>query len=128
MALGPCRLKTKIKKECVLMLINDSRISGLTPERIITDIESMLRRDGGRQYCANDSRNGFYRAQLCGVNAYLVHKLGMRRLYTHDMDILINENGVFEFMRGNMASLQSWHRHLTAWRRAMSASSGAMAA
>lgn len=110
------------------MLINDSKITGMTPDRIIIDIESMIRRDGSRQYCAHDSRDGFYRAQLCGVNAFLVPKVGMRRLYTHDMDISIAADGAFEFTRGNVGALQAWHRHLTAWRRAMRTSSGAMAA
>ena len=93
--------------------------SDWTPVRIVNDIETMIRREGTRQYCANDSQLGFYRTQLCGVNAYLVPKTGLKRLYTPDMDLMITPEGLVHFSKGDAASLRAWHRHLNAWRRAM---------
>jgi hypothetical protein len=93
-----------------------------SPARLITDIEALLRREGARLYGAGDSAMGFYRTQLCGVNAHLVPRSGIRRLYTVDLDIAIAPDGDVQFARGNVATLRAWHRHLTAYRKALRSS------
>jgi len=101
----------------------------MTPVRMLTEIEAMIRREGARQYTAQDSDLGFYRAHLCGVKAYLVPKSGMKRMYTPDTDVILGADGHLNFVKGNLLSLKRWHGHLMAWRHSMrSGSSSAMAA
>lgn len=98
--------------------------SDWTPARIVADIEAMVRREGARQYCANDSQQGFYRAQLCGVSAHLKPKSGICRLYTADTDLVLGADGALHFAKGNVTSLRLWHRHLNAYRKAMRSNTG----
>lgn len=91
-----------------------------THDRILADIESLIRREGHRQY-SSKLDEGVYLAQLCGVSAHLVRKTGIVRLFTHDMDIVIDKSGECVFARGSMMLLRAHHRNLCAYRRAMCA-------
>ena len=96
----------------------------MSPVRMLSDIEAMIRRDGARQYTANDSDQGFYRAHLCGVKAYLVPKSGMKRMYTPDTDVILGVDGHLSFSKGNLMSLKRWHGHLMAWGQSIRSTSG----
>lgn len=95
-------------------------IADWTPERIIADIESLVRREGHRQY-SSQLDEGVYLSQLCGVSAHLVRKSGIVRLFTHDMDIVLSPSGDMVFARGTLMLLRAHHRNLCAYRRAMCA-------
>lgn len=91
-----------------------------TLDRMLSDIESLIRREGHRQY-SSKMDEGVYLAQLCGVSAHLVRKTGIVRLFTHDMDIAVNVAGEMTFVRGSAMLLRAHHRNLCAYRRAISA-------
>lgn len=94
--------------------------SDWTQERILADMEAMIRREGQRQYCAAlHLELGVYLSQLCGVSAHLVRKTGMNRLFTHDLDITIKEGEVI-FTKGSPMLLRAHHRSLFAYRKAIS--------
>ncbi|HEY8964432.1 MAG TPA: hypothetical protein VIN59_08240 [Alphaproteobacteria bacterium] len=111
------------------MMIKTAHYAGEeSPARIVAEIESLIRLEGARHYCANDSKNGFYTTQLCGVQAHLMPKSGIRRLYTPDMDLTVGEGGALHFIKGNLTALRQWHRHLIAYRKAMRSNGYAAAA
>lgn len=96
-----------------------TNIADWAPETILADLESMIRREGHRQYSAAQVEQGVYLAQLCGVSAHLIRKKGMVRLYTHDLDVVIDANATITFAKGSLMLLRACHRNLCAYRRAM---------
>lgn len=109
-------------KENMIPITPDTTlISEWSQERILADIEGMIRREGHRQY-STLLPEGVYMAQLCGVVAHLVRRSGMTRLITHDMDIVMDASGAVTtvtYAKGTYQLLQAHHRNLCAYRRAM---------
>lgn len=113
----------------------------------ILDIADMIRRDGTGLYSDAGLDGASYRASLCGLTAAYGRGGNVMMIKGHNLHVVVDlretpvDDGdgveynsktrmdvMASYLQGDIATLDSWHRHLSAYRRSMRPSGAATAA
>lgn len=104
----------------------------------ILDIADMIRRDGTGLYSNVGVTGASYQASLCGLTAAYARGGNVMMIKGHNLHVMVDmretpvdeSDGVeynsktrmdvnAEYLQGDVATLDAWHRHLCAYRRSM---------